>query len=187
MERVNPTHLDNIPAFPKHAKDGGVVHAIIETPRDTRQKYAFEPKYGTFRLTTLLPDGLAWPYDYGFIPQTLADDGDPLDILNMTEVPSFTGCLVECRILGIVKLKKDGVRNDRVIAAPSRLKGVSQPTDTWDDEDDIPAATVEGIIRFLVEYSAEQGHDIVCKGLKSKTVALEAIKTAQTTWNKRQM
>jgi inorganic pyrophosphatase len=176
MTQINPTHLDSIPAFPEDAEDDFTVHAIIETPRDTRHKYAFVPKYGTFIIKQVLPDGLTWPYDYGFIPQTLADDGDPIDILYLTEIPTFTGCLVECRLLGIVRIKKDGVRNDRLIAAPVRRNGVAQPTDAWDDAGDIPPATVAGIIRFLIEYSSEQGHDIVCKGLKSRKIAREAVK-----------
>jgi inorganic pyrophosphatase len=178
MDLIHATRLDSIPAFPEKAKDHSVVHAIIETPRGIRHKYAFEPKYGTFVIKQVLPDGLTWPYDYGFIPQTLAADGDPLDILNLTEIATFTGCLVECRILGIVRIKKDGVRNDRVLAAPLPHKGVAQPTDDWNDADDIPAETVDSIIRFLIEYSAEQGHDVVCKGLKSRKVALEAVHDA---------
>jgi inorganic pyrophosphatase len=182
---INPTNLEQIPAFPDEAEDKTLVHAIIETPRDTRHKYAFEPAFGTFKLKELLPEGLAWPYDYGFVPHTLADDGDPIDILNLSQVPTFTGCLVECRVLGIVRIKKDGVRNDRIIAAPKRLKGAAQPTDAFDDAADIPPATVEGLIRFLVEYSAEQGHDIECKGLKSRKRALEAIHDAMDKYLKR--
>ncbi len=172
---INPTNLEHIPAFPNRAQDPALVHAIIETPRDTRHKYAYEATYGAFMLKQVLPEGLTWPYDYGFVPQTRADDGDPIDILNMTAEATFTGCLVQCRVLGIVRIRKDGIRNDRLIAAPQRHHGVSQPTDDWEDVSDMPEPIVEGIIRFLVEYSAEQGHDIVCKGVRSRKRALEAI------------
>jgi inorganic pyrophosphatase len=183
---VNPTNLENIPTF-SSAKDDGkpLVHAVIETPRDTRHKYAFEPALGTFKLKQLLPEGLEWPYDYGFIPQTLADDGDPLDILVLSDVPTFTGCLVECRLIGLVRLKQDGVENDRVIAAPMRRTGVSQTTDKFDDIDDIPKETIQGICRFLVEYSAEQGHDIELKDVKSKKKAESALETAIECFEKR--
>src|SRR5579864_1011449 len=107
---VNPTHFEDIPTFVKSGKY--VVNAIVETPRNQRHKYAFVPKYGLFSQKLLLPDGLLWPYDYGFIPRTLGDDGDPLDLLFLGDEPTFTGCVVKARVIGIVNLKKNGVEND---------------------------------------------------------------------------
>jgi inorganic pyrophosphatase len=179
---INPTHFENIPAFPK---DGGdVVHAIIETPRDTRLKYAFEPKFGVFQLRIVLAEGLQWPYDYGFVPQTLADDGDPIDILVLSDAPTFTGCLVECRIVGLIRLRKDGVENDRLVAAPIRRSGARQSADRYDDIDDVPKETIRGICRFLVEYSEEEGHEIEFKGVKSKKRAFAALEAAMAAYRK---
>src|SRR5438270_7462999 len=88
---INPTHYEQIPTFPENEKDGGdhFVHAVIETPARQRHKYAFEPKYGAFQLKAVLAEGLSWPYDYGFIPQTLAEDGDPLDVLFLADESTF--------------------------------------------------------------------------------------------------
>src|SRR5579872_6277039 len=72
---VNPSHFEVIPTFPEDGKNKYSVHAIIETPRNLRHKYALEPEYGIFKLKTIIAEGLAWPYDYGFIPRTLGDDG----------------------------------------------------------------------------------------------------------------
>ncbi len=186
MSAIHPTHFERIPTFVEgKAGAAKLVHAVVETPRDTRHKYAFEPKFGAFKLKEVLPEGLEWPYDYGFIPGTLADDGDALDILNMSVVPTFTGCLIECRILGIIRLKQDGVRNDRVISAPPRRNGVAQPTDKYADADDIPKETIDGIMRFLIEYSAEEGHDIVCKGVRSRAKALESIEVTMENYRRR--
>ena len=81
-----------IPAFVPDEKD--LAFAVIETPAQTRHKYAFEPKYGIMLLKMTLAEGLAWPYDYGFIPQTLGDDGDPVDVLVLNDAPTFSGCLL---------------------------------------------------------------------------------------------
>jgi inorganic pyrophosphatase len=100
----------------------GNLNAIIETPRGSRNKYAFDEKAGLFGLKKILPAGMAFPFDFGFIPSTLAADGDPLDILIVTEEKLFPGCLVQARLLGALKCKqgKKGKleRNDRLIAVP---------------------------------------------------------------------
>ena len=185
MRSINPTNFEAIPAFAGNGKHGRRVHAIIETPRDIRHKYAFEPKLGIFRLKQTLPEGMQWPYDYGFIPRTLAPDGDPLDILVLNAIPTFTGCLVETRILGIVKLEKNGEENDRVIAALPKRDGVSQPSDEYDDVDDLPKETLHDICHFLVDYSAEEGNEIVYKGVKSRKKAMAAIEDAMKNYEKK--
>ena len=184
MVNVNATHLEKIPTFVSKEKED-VVHAVIETPRDTRLKYAFEPDFGVFKLKQILAEGLQWPYDYGFVPQTLADDGDPIDILVLSDAPTFTGCLVECRVIGLVRLEKDGEENDRLLAAPQRREGLTQSADAYDDADDIPKDIINGICRFLVDYSEEQGHEITFKGVKSKKKAIAAIETARENFRKR--
>lgn len=182
---VNATHFERIPTFPeKQESSTPVVHAIIETPARRRHKYAFEPKFGTFVLKSTLAEGLTWPYDYGFIPQTLAEDGDPLDVLFLGDEPTFPGCLIEARLLGIVHLEKDGKENDRVLACAKPVEGVAQTTDAYRDIKDVPQENIDGICRFLVEYSQEQGHKISFKGVSGKQAALEAIKTASTNFGK---
>jgi len=180
---VNPTHFEHIPSLVK-GSGGDLVHAIIETPRNTRVKYAFEPDFGVSKLKMVLPDGLQWPYDYGFIPQTLADDGDPLDVLVLGDFPTFTGCLIECRLLGLVRLVKDGTENDRLLAAPDRRKGVAQSADNFDDVADVPKSIIAGVCRFLVDYSQEEGHRIRFKNVKSKKKAIAALEIARSKYKK---
>jgi inorganic pyrophosphatase len=186
MKQINPTHFEAIPAFvPANGKaERHFVHAIVETPRDTRHKYAFEPKLGIFKLKQTLPEGMQWPYDYGFVPRTLAADGDPLDVLVLSTIPTFTGCLLEARVLGIVRLKKNGVENDRLIAAPPRQTGVSQPSDAFDDVKDVPKETIADICRFLVEYSEEEGNTIEFKDVRPRKKAMAAIEAAMKTYEK---
>jgi inorganic pyrophosphatase len=97
-----------------------LVHVIIETPKGSRNKYAFDSKEKVFELRKVLPAGMAFPYDFGFIPSTRADDGDPLDVLVLMDEPAFPGCLLTCRVIGIIEgeqgKKKNKQRNDRIIA-----------------------------------------------------------------------
>ena len=186
MKRINPTNFEAIPAFASNGKNGRrYVNAVIETPRDTRHKYAFEPKLGLFKLKLTLPEGMQWPYDYGFVPRTLADDGDPLDILVLNQIPTFTGCLLETRVLGIVRLKKNGVENDRVLAAPLPRPGVSQPSDAYDDAKDVPKEIMDDICRFLVQYSEDEGNRIELKDVRSRKKAMAAIEDAMKTYDKK--
>src|SRR5688500_291967 len=98
------------------------IQVIIETPKGSNHKYKYEPSSQRFKLDKILPAGFAFPYDFGFIPETLAEDGDPLDILVINREPTFTGCLIECRIIGAIEAKQKekgkAVRNDRIIGVP---------------------------------------------------------------------
>src|SRR5580692_1745772 len=170
---VNPSHFEDIPTFVKDEKY--VVNGVIETARDQRHKFAFVPDLGIFAQKMILPEGLSWPYDYGFIPRTLGDDGDPLDLLFLGDEPTFTGCLVKARILGIVKLKKNGVENDRILACPQRQKGVAQSSDAFDGVGEVPEATIHGICRYLVEYPEPEGNKIEFDGTQSRKHAIDAI------------
>lgn len=96
------------------------VQVIIETPKGSRNKYAFDPEQRVFALKKVLPAGMTFPYDFGFVPSTKAEDGDPTDVLVLMDEPAFPGCLLKCRIIGIIEglqgKKKTGERNDRIIA-----------------------------------------------------------------------
>jgi inorganic pyrophosphatase len=171
--QVNPTNYDAIPTYADGK--GPLVNAVIETPAQTRHKYAFDPKYGIMVLKLTLAEGLAWPYDYGFVPQTLAEDGDPTDVLVLGDAPTFSGCLLEVRILGAILLKKNGVTNNRLVACPKRQPGVALKTDAFDRLKDIPNDTMEGIERFLIEYSEVEGNTIELKGTCSRKRAFAMI------------
>lgn len=181
---INPTNYDAIPTFVPGDKEK-LVHAVIETPAQTRHKYAFEPKYGIMLHKLTLAEGLAWPYDYGFIPQTLADDGDPTDILVLSDAATFSGCLLEVRILGAVLLKKNGVVNNRVVACLKRTPGVALKTDGYERLADVPKETMDGIERFLVEYSTIEGNEIRFEGTCSRKKAFAMIHEDRRSFKKR--
>ncbi len=95
------------------------VDAMIEIPKGSRNKYEWDPKRGAFRLDRVLYSSVHYPADYGFIPGTLAEDDDPLDILVLVEEPSFTGCLIEARPIGMLEMADDKGRDLKVLAVPA--------------------------------------------------------------------
>jgi inorganic pyrophosphatase len=106
----------------KPADDGAYdLDIIIETPKGCRNKYAYDHKHKAFKLKTVLPAGAVFPFDFGYVPDTKGQDGDPLDILVLMDEPAFSGCLVPARLIGVIEAEqteRDGetMRNDRLIA-----------------------------------------------------------------------
>src|SRR6202035_437822 len=97
-----------------------IIQVVIETPKGSRNKYAFNQEQRVFELKKVLPAGMTFPYDFGFIPRTRAEDGDPVDVLVLMDEPAFPGCILKCRLIGIIEGeqgdKKETERNDRIVA-----------------------------------------------------------------------
>lgn len=103
-------------------RDAGTCHAIIETTKGRRGKYDYDAASGLFRLHSLLPEGMSFPLDFGFIPSTLAEDGDPLDVMVLSDEPSPVGALLQVRLVGVLEAEEQEhgrtERNDRLLAVP---------------------------------------------------------------------
>jgi inorganic pyrophosphatase len=97
-----------------------IVRMIVEIPKNSGNKYEYDGKLGVFRLDRALYSPMHYPGDYGFIPGTLADDGDPLDVLALVEEPSFTGCMIEVRPVGILNMVDNEEADQKIIAVPNR-------------------------------------------------------------------
>jgi inorganic pyrophosphatase len=115
--------MTNLAKLPTWA-DKTHVYAVVETPRGSRAKLEFDSKLGAFTLSKPLLAGLTYPYDWGFIPSTKADDGDPLDVLIIHDAATFPGLVLACVPIGVLEVvqKRNGKaeRNDRVFAVPDR-------------------------------------------------------------------
>jgi len=150
-----PHPLSRLPAFDAQSGD---LNVVVETSKGSRNKITFDPARGLFELTGVLPAGASFPYDFGFVPSTLAEDGDPLDVLVLLDEPVFAGCLVTCRLVGVVaanQTERDGetVRNDRLIA-------VSAKSRTHDDVRslaDLSDTLLHQLEHFFVSYNDEKG------------------------------
>src|ERR1700753_817544 len=129
---------------------------IIETPKGSAQKYDYVPKTPFFKLSKILPSGMVFPYDFGFIPKTKGEDGDPLDVIVISEFNSFPGVIIECRVIGAIKAeqsKKEGsskmIRNDRFIAIP-KCSNIFQKVKSMED---LPKQITDDLEEFFIDYN----------------------------------
>ena len=144
--------LDEIPTFVSEKRV--VVNAIVETPQGSPNKFKYDPKSGLFRLGSVLPTGTVFPFEFGFIPGTLGEDGDPLDLLLLMDSPTFAGCTVEARVVGVIEARqhargeKSG-RNDRLIAIASESRRHARVRKLHD----LGATILEEIEHFFISYN----------------------------------
>src|ERR1051325_1609738 len=131
--------------------------AIIETPKGSRNKMDYAPESDLFMLGGLLPEGMVFPFDFGFIPSTLGDDGDPLDIMVLMDAPAHAGCLIDVRIIGIIEAKQteDGKteRNDRLLGVTVH----SYDHEDLKSMDDVSKTLLDQVEEFFVSYNKQRG------------------------------
>jgi len=153
--------------------------AIIETPKGSRTKFDYDPDSGLFLLDRLLPEGMSFPLDFGFIPATRGEDGDPLDILVLHDEPIPVGVLAEVRLIGVILgEQREGdeaaIRNDRLIGV-SKASRLHQPVT---DVHQLPNAFLHQLARFWVNYNELRGRSYDCKGIRGAAEAADLIEAA---------
>jgi len=163
------------------AKKKDTVDIVIETPKGCRNKYAYDENTKQFRLKKILPAGAVFPFDFGFIPGTKGEDGDPLDVLVIMDEPAYPGCVVECRIIGALKAKQTEKihrveENDRLIA-------VSIVSNSYSDVrqlKDVNKNTLDEIEHFFISYNELAGKKFVPLGWAQAKEAAELIQKAKS-------
>jgi inorganic pyrophosphatase len=168
---ANPARLDTF-------DDDGQVQVVIETPRGSRNKYAFDSERRSFVLKKVLPEGMVFPHDFGFIPSTEAEDGDPLDVLILMDQSAFPGCVVEARLVGVIEGEQSEhgkkERNDRLIA-------VSNTSHTHSDiksVNDLNESLLREIENFFMNYHTNDGTKFKVVGRKGPDTAAKCLKRA---------
>ncbi|HEX3822135.1 MAG TPA: inorganic diphosphatase [Candidatus Sulfotelmatobacter sp.] len=150
----------------------------IETPKGSRNKIKYDPSSRQFKLSKVMPEGMMFPYDFGFVPSTKAEDGDPLDVLVLTDEPLFPGCLVECSLIGVLKAeqteKNRTNRNDRLIAVANQSLLYSD-TKTLKD---LNPKVLEQIQEFFVNYQKVRGVEVKILGQAGPREALQILAEA---------
>jgi len=152
MSKNRPS-LERICPYDKESDD---LVVIIETPKDSRSKYAYDPDIGTFELKFVLPEGMSFPVDFGFVPSTLADDGDPLDAIILLDEILSVGTKVAARLLGVIEAEEretDGKweRNNRLIGVATHAHAHAQAKDIAD----LPSERLTGIEGFFKRYNKQ--------------------------------
>ena len=138
--------------------ESGSLNVIIDTPKGSRNKFKYDDEHGLFKLSGVLPAGASFPYDFGYVPSTHGEDGDPLDVLLLMDDPAFVGCLVPARLLGVIEAEQtertgETMRNDRLIAvAEDSITHRSLKSLGKLDEN-----LLEQIEHFFVSYNAVKG------------------------------
>jgi inorganic pyrophosphatase len=156
-----------------------LLQVIIETPKGCCNKYSFDAEQKIFVLKAALPAGMMFPYDFGFVPRTLADDGDPIDVLVLMDEPAFPGCALMARLIGVIEgeqtSKKETTHNDRLVAVAetahiyAHLKGLK----------DLPKQILREIEQFFVNYHELQGKKYKLLACKGEKTALKLIEKAR--------
>lgn len=147
------------------------IEIFVEIPKGSRNKYEFDHEHNVIRLDRRLLSAMTYPGDYGFIPETLGEDGDPLDALVLVDDPTFPGCLVKARPLGIFWMEDEKGPDAKVICVPDdpRWEGVN-------DIEDLPSSLRAEIEHFFDVYKQlEPGKSSSTKGFESRAAALRQI------------
>jgi inorganic pyrophosphatase len=164
--------------LPMHSD--GLVVVVVETPSGSGNKLKYDEELGVYRLDRVLPAGMVFPFDFGFVPQTVADDGDPLDAIVLLDAPVDPGCVVLARLIGILEAEQKGKgrrtweRNDRLVAVAGGPKGHAD-IHSFDDVDPFRLQAIES---FFANYHALDGDRFRVKARSGVQAAEAAITRA---------
>lgn len=157
-----------------------VIQVVIETPRGSRNKYKYDEKLHLFRLNSVLPAGSVFPYDFGYVPGTKAEDGDPIDVLVLMDQSAFTGCVVEVRLIGVIEAEQteDGKteRNDRLVA-------VANDAHDWKDLRTLKEMNknlLKELQQFFVSYNALKKKEFKLLATRGPSAAKRLLQNAMT-------
>ncbi len=163
----------SIKHLPPYAKDGSV-HVLVEIPKGSRNKYEYDPDLERIALDRTLYGAVRYPADYGFVPGTLARDGDPVDALVMVEERTFPGCLLRVRLIGVLTIEDDETEEPKLLAVP-----VDEPRFAeYRDIADVPKHLLAEIEDFFDIYKRLEGKSVKTRGWEGAVEAANTLKAA---------
>lgn len=147
------------------------IYAVIEVPKGSRNKYEYSKSAGVIKLDRVLYSPLHYPGDYGFIPQSYYGDSDPLDVLVMMEEPSYPGCVIEARPIGMLRLLDRGDHDDKILAVPA----TDPQYEDYHDLEDLPRHYPNAVEHFFITYKQLERAEVQSLGWVGVKEAKEAI------------
>jgi inorganic pyrophosphatase len=163
----------------------GLVHVVVDTPKGSRYKFKYDEDAQCFSLGRILPAGACFPHDFGSIPQTLAEDGDALDVVVLGPAASFPGCLIRCKLIGGIRAKQTEkgktIRNDRLLAVPVTKANPAE----FSNIAELPAAWVRELEHFFVSYNQAHGREFKPLGRMGPGEAEQALAAAVKRYRKK--
>ncbi len=176
------TNLNKLETFDPETKD---LHVVIETPRGSRNKYDYDEKLGVFKLAHVLAEGLTFPNEFGFVPSTRAEDGDPLDVMVLLDQPTTVGCVLTARLIGVIEAQQrevDGTkfRNDRLIAVATHAHVHSEVKSIGE----LDKKVVDEIEHFFIYYNEMRGKKFKPLGRFGPARALKLVNRARKAFKK---
>lgn len=152
-----------------------IVEAFIEIPAGSQNKYEFDKERGVFRLDRVLYSPVHYPADYGYVPETLEEDGDPLDILVLTSFPTLPGCLIDARVIGVLEMADEKGVDMKVLGVP-----VKDPRfDEVQDLRHVPPHRLREIEHFFATYKDLEGKKVQVSGWKGVDEAKSVVARAR--------
>jgi inorganic pyrophosphatase len=179
-------YMENLAEAPNHwDSKTRQCKVIIETPKGRRNKFKYDAEYRLFALGGLLAEGLVFPFDFGFIPSTLGEDGDPLDVMVLMDEPAHVGCLLDVRIIGVIEADQteEGKRttNNRLIGAAVH----SYSHEDLRSINEVTKSVLSQVEEFFVSYNKSRGKKFKVKGRHGPRRASEIINEGQTLFAKK--
>lgn len=157
-----------------------VINMIVEIPKGRRSKFEYDKELDVFKLDRFLYSSSMYPGDYGFIPHTLAEDHDPIDVLVMVNEPTFAGCLIETRVVGMFLMSDRGENDYKLLGVPHRDPLFGE----YKDLEDVPKHFLREVEHFFLSYKQLEGADVESGGWAGRVEAIKEIKKSIDAYTK---
>jgi inorganic pyrophosphatase len=158
------------------------LHCIVEIPKGSRNKYEWDEELGAIKLDRFLFSSVVYPTDYGFIPETLSSDGDPVDVMVTVSEPTFPGCVILVKPIALFKMRDEKGEDEKVLCVP-----VSDPNwNTLERLEDLSAPLRAEIEHFFSIYKMPEGKTVEVDGWFSREEALQCIDAGRERWREAQ-
>lgn len=163
---IHPWHDVSIGENTPHSVNG-----IIEIPKNSRAKYELDKASGMLILDRVLYSSINYPANYGFIPQTYCDDNDPLDILVLSQIEVVPMCIVEAKVIGVMRMIDQGEMDDKIIAVAANDMSVNH----FNEIEDLPIHWIKELRSFFENYKELEHKEVVVEEFQNRQVAMEVI------------